>query len=76
MHYTLDSSSFTAYVSGGTAVFAPRATASLPVLHSAPATPKSGMMAVADGTNWNPTGTGTETMVVYLGGAWRTIANA
>jgi hypothetical protein len=34
------------------------------------------MMAVADGTNWNPTGTGTETMVVYLGGAWRTIANA
>ena len=72
----LDSSAFTAYVSGGTAVVAPRATASLPVLHSAPTTPKSGMMAVADGTNWNPTGTGTETMVVYLGGAWRTIANA
>ena len=71
----LDSSSFTPYVSGGTAVVAPRATASLPVLHSAPTTPKSGMMAVADGTNWNPTGTGTETMVVYLGGAWRTIAN-
>jgi len=72
----LNSSAFTAYVSGGTAVVAPRATASLPVLHSAPTTPKSGMMAVADGTNWNPTGTGTETMVVYLGGAWRTIANA
>jgi hypothetical protein len=72
----LNSSAFTAYVSGGTAVVAPRATASLPVLHSAPATPKSGMMAVADGTNWNPTSTGTETMVVYLGGAWRTIANA
>ena len=72
----LNSSAFTAYVSGGTAVVAPRATASLPVLHSAPTTPKSGMMAVADGTNWNPTSTGTETMVVYLGGAWRTVANA
>jgi hypothetical protein len=72
----LNSSAFTPYVSGGTAVVAPRATASLPVLHSAPATPKSGMMAVADGTNWNPTSTGTETMVIYLGGAWRTIANA
>ena len=72
----LNSSAFTAYVSGGTAVVAPRATMSLPVLHSAPTTPKSGMMAVADGTNWNPTSTGTETMVVYLGGAWRTIANA
>jgi len=72
----LDSSLFTPYVSGGTAVVAPRATMSLPVLHSAPTTPKSGMMAVADGTNWNPTSTGTETMVVYLGGAWRTIANA
>ena len=72
----LDSSLFTPYVSGGTAVVAPRATMSLPVLHSAPATPKTGMMAVADGTNWNPTSTGTETMVVYLGGAWRTIANA
>ena len=72
----INSSAFTPYVSGGTAVVAPRATASLPVLHSAPSAPKSGMMAVADGTNWNPTSTGTETMVVYLGGAWRTIANA
>ena len=72
----INSSAFTPYVSGGTAVIAPRATASLPVLHSAPSAPKSGMMAVADGTNWNPTSTGTETMVVYLGGAWRTIANA
>lgn len=72
----LDSSSFTAYVSGGTAVIAPRATMSLPVLYSAPTTPKSGMMAVADGVGWDPTATAGETLVVYLGGAWKMIAKA
>lgn len=48
----------------------------LPVLTAEPTTPTSGTVAVADGTTWDPAGTGTETMVVYLGGAWRTIANA
>lgn len=76
MSTALDSSAFGAYTSGGTAIIDSKATMSLPVIHSAPTTPRSGMMAVADGTNWNPTATGTETLVVYLGGAWRTVANA
>jgi hypothetical protein len=76
MSTALDSTAFGAYTSGGTGVIDSKATMSLPVIHSAPTTPRSGMMAVADGTNWNPTATGTETLVVYLGGAWRTVANA
>lgn len=48
----------------------------LPVLTAEPTTPTSGTVAIADGTTWDPAGTGTETMVVYLGGAWQTIANA
>lgn len=47
----------------------------LPVLTSAPGSPASGMVAVADGTGWDPLGAaGKEQMVVYLGGAWRAIA--
>ena len=45
-------------------------------LNAAPSTPTSGMMAVANGTGWNPTGTGKETLVIYLGGAWVQIAAA
>lgn len=47
----------------------------LPVLTAAPGSPTSGMVAVADGTGWDPLGAaGKEQMVVYLGGAWRAIA--
>ena len=42
-------------------------------LNTAPITPTGGMVAVADGVGWNPTGTGVETMVAYLNGAWRQV---
>ena len=45
-------------------------------LSVAPTTPAAGTVAVADGITWDPAGTGTEAMVVYLGGAWQTIVNA
>lgn len=48
----------------------------LPISTSAPTTPADGMVAIADGTTWNPTATGVQTMVVYLNGAWITIAQA
>jgi hypothetical protein len=51
-------------------------TATLGVLTAAPASPVSGMIAVADGVTWDPAGTGTEACVVYLGGSWRVMANA
>ena len=38
------------------------------VLHAAPAKPRSGMVAIADGTDWAP-GSGTGTYVYY--GSWR-----
>jgi hypothetical protein len=66
----LNSSAFTAYVSGGTAVVAPRATMSLPVLHSPPSSPTNGMMAIADGTNWNPVGLGNPGFYIYYNGQW------
>lgn len=37
---------------------------------SVPASPTAGMVAVQDGTNWNPTGSGSEDLVVYLNGGW------
>jgi hypothetical protein len=47
----------------------------LPVLTSTPGSPASGMVAIADGTSWNPTmAPGKQQMVVYLGGGWRQIA--
>jgi hypothetical protein len=66
----LNSSAFTPYVSGGTAVVAPRATMSLPVLHSAPSNPTDGMMAIADGTNWSPLGGSTPGLTIYYNGQW------
>ena len=66
----LNSSAFTAYVSGGTAVVAPRATMSLPVLHSPPSSPTDGMMAIADGTNWSPLGGTTPGLTIYYNGQW------
>jgi len=66
----LNSSAFTAYVSGGTAVVAPRATMSLPVLHSPPSSPTNGMMAIADGTNWNVHGGTAPGLTIYYNGQW------
>lgn len=50
--------------------------AKLPVLTSAPSSPSQGMVAVADGTSWDPgtLGTGKRQMVVWLGSAWVNIA--
>ena len=46
-----------------------------PILSSAPSAPANGMMAIADGTGWNPLGlSGKQQMVVYLGGGWRQVA--
>jgi hypothetical protein len=50
--------------------------AKLAVLTAAPATPSNGMIAIADGTTWDPAGTGKSVMVVYLGGGWRVAATA
>ncbi len=50
--------------------------AKLAVLTSAPASPANGMVAIADGSGWDPAGTGKSVMVVYLAGGWRTAATA
>ena len=50
--------------------------AKLAVLTVAPASPANGMIAIADGTTWNPLSNGKQSMVVYLGGTWREIAAA
>ena len=50
--------------------------AKLAVLTVAPTAPANGMIAIADGTTWNPAGTGKSVMVVYLGGGWRVSATA
>lgn len=49
--------------------------AKLAILTAAPASPANGMVAIADGTSWNPLGAaGKQQMVVYLGNGWRAIA--
>jgi len=51
--------------------------AKLAILTAAPTTPANGMIAIADGTSWDPLGggaSGKQQMVVYLGGAWTQIA--
>lgn len=50
--------------------------AKLAVLTAEPASPANGMIAIADGTTWDPAGTGKSVMVVYLDGGWRTAASA
>jgi len=50
--------------------------AKLAILTAAPASPVNGIIAIADGTTWNPMSNGKQTMVVYLGGTWREIAAA
>ena len=42
----------------------------LDTLNVAPAKPREGMIALADGANWNPTGVGAG-FYGYRGGAWR-----
>jgi len=51
-------------------------TLNLAVLAAEPSSPVNGMVAVADGTSWDPMSNAAQTMVVYLGGAWRQIAVA
>ena len=51
-------------------------TMSLTPLNAEPANPINGMIAVADGTGWNPAANGKNTLVAYLGGAWVTVAEA
>lgn len=48
----------------------------LGILTAAPASPSAGMVAIADGTSWDPMVTGKQTMVVYLGTGWVQIAVA
>lgn len=49
-------------------------TLTLPVLTAEPSSPVNGMVAVADGTSWDPMLNAAQTMVVYLAGSWRQIA--
>lgn len=49
-------------------------TLTLPVLTAEPSSPVDGMVAVADGSSWDPMSNAAQTMVVYLAGAWRQIA--
>ena len=51
-------------------------TLSLTPLNAEPSNPINGMIAVADGTGWNPAGNAKNTLVAYLGGAWVTVAAA
>ena len=39
-----------------------------------PATATSGMMAVSNGTTWNPAGDGLQHLLVYLNGSWQKLA--
>lgn len=50
--------------------------AKLAVLTAEPTSPENGMIAIADGSIWNPAGTGKSVMVIYLGGGWRVAATA
>ena len=45
-------------------------TYSIPVHTFEPPRPYAGMMAVADGTNWDPSSTGIQTLVIYLNSSW------
>ena len=45
-------------------------TYSIPVHTFAPPSPYAGLMAVANGTTWDPASTGVETLVIYLNNTW------
>jgi hypothetical protein len=53
-------------IAGGYATLQPRG--------SEPGTPVPGMIAVADGSSWDPGSVGNEHLVIYLNGAWVQIA--
>ena len=61
--------SFTANLNNSGNLIIPN-TILLPVLTAEPANPVSGMMAISDGTNWNPVDTGVENLVIYLNNNW------
>jgi len=48
----------------------------LAVLTAAPSSPANGMIAIADGSTWDPAGTGKSVAVAYLGGGWQVMATA
>lgn len=49
-------------------------TATLTPRSSAPSSPSSGMIACSDGTNWDPTASGSEEIVAYLNGGWTALS--
>jgi hypothetical protein len=51
-------------------------TLSLTPLNTEPSNPTNGMIAVADGTGWDPASNAKNTLVAYLGDAWVTVAAA
>ncbi len=48
--------------------------AKLAILTAEPASAANGMIAIADGTSWNPTGSGNQTVVAYVNGAWAALS--
>ena len=51
-------------------------TLTLTPLNAEPNNVTDGIIAIADGTSWDPLATGVQTMMVYLDSAWRQIATA
>jgi hypothetical protein len=51
-------------------------TITLTPLGTAPENVTNGMIAISDGITWDPLTTGVQTLMVYLGGAWRQIQTA
>jgi hypothetical protein len=58
------------YSFGNDGIFTTSGTMKLPVLTAEPSYPTSGLMAVSDGTYWNPVDTGVENLVIYLNNTW------
>lgn len=49
-------------------------TLDIEITNEAPQTPKEGMLRIADGTGWNPDGTG-KGLFIYTGSAWMNLAS-
>ena len=58
------------YSFGNDGAFTTSRTMNLPVLTVEPSYPTAGMMAVSDGTDWNPVDTGVQNLVIYLNNSW------
>jgi len=58
------------YSFGNDGAFTTSRTMNLPVLTVEPSYPMAGMMAVSDGTDWNPVDTGVQNLVIYLNNSW------